>query len=107
MGSGPIHTRAPSKIFWRVVRGMLPHKTSRGNSALERLACFEGVPAPYDKVKSIVVPLALKVLRKPHGRAVTKLGPLASRLGWKYERALKDLESKRIDTALNRNKKTL
>merc|ERR1712118_612553 len=95
MGSGPIHTRAPSKIFWRVVRGMLPHKTSRGNSALERLACFEGVPTPYDKVKSVVVPYALRVLRKPHGRAVTKLGPLSSSVGWKHEAIITAFEASR------------
>ena len=28
------HYRAPSRIFWRTVRGMLPHKTSRGAAAL-------------------------------------------------------------------------
>merc|ERR1712110_1244566 len=74
--SGPIHLRAPSKRFLRVVRGMMPHKTVYGSSALNRLACFEGVPAPYDKVKLVVLPQALKVLRKPHGRAVTRLGSL-------------------------------
>lgn len=29
--------RAPSRIFWRTVRGMLPHKTKRGAEALNRL----------------------------------------------------------------------
>ena len=24
---GPYHYKAPSKMFWRAVRGMLPHKT--------------------------------------------------------------------------------
>ena len=28
------HYRAPSRIFWRTVRGMLPHKTPRGAAAL-------------------------------------------------------------------------
>ena len=28
------HFRAPSRIFWRSVRGMLPHKTPRGAIAL-------------------------------------------------------------------------
>merc|ERR1719150_2110071 len=27
-GRGPFHFRAPSKQFWRVIRGMLPHKTT-------------------------------------------------------------------------------
>lgn len=47
--------RAPSRILWRTVRGMIPHKTPRGAAALERLKAFEGVPAPYDKVRHAVL----------------------------------------------------
>ena len=39
---GPYHFRAPSKIFWKAVRGMLPHKLHRGKEALDRLKTFEG-----------------------------------------------------------------
>merc|ERR1712241_1106236 len=39
---GPFHFRAPSKIFWRTVRGMIAHKTERGKLALKRLQTFEG-----------------------------------------------------------------
>merc|ERR1711973_923215 len=56
---GPFHFRAPSKIFWRTVRGMTPHKTERGKDALKRLQTFEGVPPPYDKKKLMVIPSAL------------------------------------------------
>ena len=35
---GPYHFRAPSKILWRTIRGMIPHKTKRGMEALNRLA---------------------------------------------------------------------
>jgi large subunit ribosomal protein L13Ae len=31
---GFVHYRSPSRIFWRVVRGMLPRKTARGAAAL-------------------------------------------------------------------------
>ena len=41
---------APSRILWRTIRGMIPHKTQRGAAALDRLKAFEGVPHPYDKV---------------------------------------------------------
>jgi large subunit ribosomal protein L13Ae len=34
---GPFHYRAPSRILWRTIRGMVPHKTFRGAQALERL----------------------------------------------------------------------
>lgn len=39
---GPIHYRAPSRMLWRTIRGMLPHKTARGTAALQRLkVCFK------------------------------------------------------------------
>ena len=44
---GPIHERAPSKWFARVVRGMLPTKNRRSREAQARLKTFEGVPPPY------------------------------------------------------------
>ena len=61
--------RAPSKIFWRTVRGMLPHKTVRGKHALDTLKAYEGIPPKYDRVKRMVIPsamrhLALKTRRK-------------------------------------------
>lgn len=34
----------------RCLAGMLPHKTKRGQAALERLKVFDGIPPPYDKV---------------------------------------------------------
>jgi large subunit ribosomal protein L13Ae len=66
--SGPFHHRAPSKILFRAIRGMVPHKSARGTAALERLKLFEGVPPPYDRKKRMVVPEALRVLRLKPGR---------------------------------------
>jgi large subunit ribosomal protein L13Ae len=60
---GPFHLRAPSKILWRTVRGMLPHKTVKGKTALNRLTVFEGIPAPYDTMKRVVVPQAMRAIR--------------------------------------------
>merc|ERR1711871_336251 len=71
---GPYHYRAPAKIMWRVIRGMIPHKTARGAAALDRLKTFEGIPHPYDKMKRLCIPAALKVIHlKPH-RKFTVLG---------------------------------
>ena len=72
---GPFHFRAPGKIFWRTVRGMVPHKTERGKAAMKRLVTYEGIPPPYDKKKRMVVPAALKVLRLKPGRKVRKPFP--------------------------------
>lgn len=82
---GPFHFRAPSKIFWRTVRGMIPHKTARGAAAMERLKTFEGVPPPYDKKKRVVVPQALRVLRLKPGRKYCSVGRLGHEFGWKYQ----------------------
>uniref|UniRef100_A0A3P9B930 Large ribosomal subunit protein uL13 n=1 Tax=Maylandia zebra TaxID=106582 RepID=A0A3P9B930_9CICH len=94
---GPYHFRAPSKIFWRTVRGMLPHKTKRGQAALERLKVFDGIPPPYDKRKRMVVP------------AFALLGRLAHEVGWKYQAITATLEEKRKEKSKLRytKKKTL
>merc|ERR1711904_606147 len=92
---GPIHYRSPSRIFWRTVRGMTPHKTVRGTSALSRLKCYEGVPSPYDKIKLMLVPDALTVLRKARRKNEVKLGQLSSSVGWKHFDAVDELEAKR------------
>ncbi|KAL9686783.1 hypothetical protein QQ045_031176 [Rhodiola kirilowii] len=97
----PIHFRAPEKILWRTIRGvrlstflclccqfvdgadsMIPHKTKRGGAALARLKTFVGVPPPYDKVKRMVIPDALKVLRLQAGHKNCLLGRLSSEVGW-------------------------
>merc|ERR1712002_516480 len=92
---GPFHHRAPSKVFQRIVRGMLPHKTKRGQEALKRVKAFEGVPPPYDKMKRKVVPDALKALRLRPGRKHCKLGRLSHEVGWKYQGVVATLETKR------------
>jgi large subunit ribosomal protein L13Ae len=83
--TGPFHFRAPSRIFYKTVRGMIPHKTARGAAAMERLKVFEGVPTPYDKVKRVVVPQALRVLRLKPGRKYCTVGRLSHEVGWKYQ----------------------
>merc|ERR1712176_1151351 len=89
------HFRSPSRMFWRSLRGMTPHKTSRGKAALQRLKVFEGIPYPYDQRKRMVVPEALKVARiKPH-RNTCLLGELSSHFGWERGNVVADLEAKR------------
>ena len=92
---GPIHFRAPSKMIWRCIRGMIPHKTARGTHAMEKLKVFEGVPPPYDKVKRMVIPDGLKVKRLHPRRNFTDLGRLATEVGWKYAETIATLEEKR------------
>ncbi|PNS20137.1 ribosomal protein L13 [Sphaceloma murrayae] len=82
-------------MFWRTVRGMIPHKTARGAAAMERLKTFEGVPPPYDTKKRVVVPQALRVLRLKPGRKYCTVGRLGHEFGWKYQDVVSRLEEKR------------
>ncbi len=90
-----VHYKAPSRIFWRAVRGMLPHKTSIGSAALGRLKIFEGVPAPYDTKKRQVVPDALRCVKLSSFRKFCKLGDLSSQVGWNKQSLVEKLEGKR------------
>jgi len=92
---GPFHFRAPSKIFKRIVRGMVPHKTERGKQSLVRLQTFEGIPTPYDKQKRLIVPSSLRTLRLKPRRRFTELGRLSSEVGWQYRTVVATLEKKR------------
>jgi len=92
---GPWHYRSPSKILWRVIRGMIPHKTERGKAALDRLKSFEGIPHPFNRLKRQVIPAAFKNLRLRPGRKFCRLGDLASESGWKHGALVGTLEAKR------------
>jgi large subunit ribosomal protein L13Ae len=97
--SGPYHFKAPSRMFWRAVRGMLPHKTQRGKAALERLKIFEGIPHPYSLKKRRVVPIALKAVRLQAGRKSCLLGDLSKEIGWNHGQTVAKLEKKREERA--------
>jgi len=92
---GPFHFRAPARIFYKTVRGMIPHKTARGAAAMERLKVFEGIPPPYDKKQRMVVPQALRILRLKPGRKYCTVGRLAHEVGWKYQDVVARLEERR------------
>uniref|UniRef100_A0A8C4Q7Q0 Large ribosomal subunit protein uL13 n=2 Tax=Eptatretus burgeri TaxID=7764 RepID=A0A8C4Q7Q0_EPTBU len=92
---GPFHLRAPSRIFWRTVRGMLPHKTKRGQWALDRLKVYDGIPPLYQKRKRLVVPSALRLMRLNPIRKFAVLGRISHEVGWKYRGVISTLEVKR------------
>jgi large subunit ribosomal protein L13Ae len=94
-GRGPFHFKSPSLMVWRTIRGMLHQKSARGQEALARLSTFEGIPAPYDKQKRLVIPAALRVMRLKPGREYTVIGTLADSVGWKHKELLTRLEAKR------------
>jgi large subunit ribosomal protein L13Ae len=100
-----VHYRAPSRIFWRSVRGMLPHKISIGAQALGRLKIFEGVPAPYDTKKREVIPDALRAVKLSSFRKYCTLGDLSGEVGWGKKNLIANLEDKRKQRASAWHKK--
>merc|ERR1711967_176817 len=92
---GPFHHRSPADMFVRVVRGMIPHKLFRGSAAFQRVKAVEGVPEPFDQIKKVVVPDALRVTRLKPGRKFTHLGKLAAELGWGYADVVAQYEETR------------
>merc|ERR1740115_559772 len=68
------HFRSPSRMFWRIIRGMMPHKTARGAAALQRLKVF--------RIKSF--------------RHTCKVGDLANQVGWRNKAMVEKLEEKRL-----------
>ncbi|RRT45705.1 hypothetical protein BHE74_00026430 [Ensete ventricosum] len=99
---GPIHFRAPAKILWRTIRGMIPHKTKRGAAALARLKAYEGVPPPYDKTKRMVIPDALKygeleVKRKERAKVAYERRKQLTKLRLKAEKAAEEKLGSQLD----------
>merc|ERR1712050_615705 len=92
---GPFHGRSPSKMFKHVIRGMLPHKTDRGQTAFNSLKAFEGIPAPYDKMRRVICPSAYKQIKLKPTRRFAPVGRLAAETGWKYQDVIATLEAKR------------
>eukprot|EP01100_Stratorugosa_tubuloviscum_P011866 TRINITY_DN539_c0_g1_i1.p1 TRINITY_DN539_c0_g1~~TRINITY_DN539_c0_g1_i1.p1 ORF type:complete len:206 (+),score=100.09 TRINITY_DN539_c0_g1_i1:145-762(+) len=89
------HYRSPAMILWRTIRGMLPHKTARGQAALNRLNVYVGVPGKYFTTKRLVCPEALRIYRLQPHRKYTVLGRLSKEMGWKHSEAVATLEAKR------------
>ena len=92
---GPYHFRAPSKILWRTIRGMIPHKTVRGNAALKLFKAYEGVPSPYDKKQKLNLPSANRHLGLKPRRKYCTVGRLSHEVGWQYKDVVAKLEAKR------------
>lgn len=62
---------------------------------MTRLQLFEGVPPAQDKLKKMVVPAALRVLRLKPGRKFCTLKRISHEVGWGYKDVVDRLEEKR------------
>ena len=88
---GPFHFKTPSQVFWKTIRGMIPHKTFKGSDALMRLKLYDGIPRSLIKVKKFIIPYALRNIRLAPGRKFAILGEILEDIGWTRK---KDLEEK-------------
>ncbi|XP_053516643.1 60S ribosomal protein L13a-like [Artibeus jamaicensis] len=104
---GPCHFRAPSRIFWPTVRGMLPHKTKQGQAALDHLKVFDRILPPHDKKEQMVVPAALKVVHLKPTWKFAYLGCPAHEVSWKYQAVTATLEERKEAKIHHRKKKQL
>jgi len=52
---GPFYYRRPDMFIRRVVRGMIPYKTSRGALAYKRVMCYIGFPKELEQHKTTTI----------------------------------------------------
>jgi large subunit ribosomal protein L13Ae len=98
--AGPFHKRAPSDVFVKVIRNMLPIRTKRGQSALRRLIAYEGIPKNVSRTGfRVQIPKALRVNRLKPERPFTIVGNMCEHVGWKYHSIVKQLEVARKEKA--------
>ena len=93
---GPNHHVAPSAIVHRTIRGMLPHKTPKGQAALGRLKCFDGCPVSMNAKKKMYIPDALKAFKLAPRAKYSVLGNIAKECGWTKSQLINEVETKRI-----------
>jgi len=92
---GPFSITAPSRMFFRVVRGMLPHKKPRGKAAMSRISVYDGIPPRFAHVKKMKVIPAFRCIKLDPNRPYTSLGRLMANFGWTHGKLMCKLEDKR------------
>ena len=92
---GPFHYSAPSRFFYKVVRGMLPHRTPRGRKMMALLHVYDGMPPRFQHIRKVKVVTAYRHLRLDPNRPMTRLGALCSEFGWRHGPLIARLERKR------------
>lgn len=79
---GPFTHRQPDRIVRRVIRGMLPYKTTRGNDAFKRIMCYIGTPVQLREATPVRFAGA-DVSKLPTTRWVS-IGEISKELGGKW-----------------------
>lgn len=50
---GPFIPKMPDRYVRRVIRGMLPHRQTKGAEAYKRVLCYVGVPLEFKDIKPV------------------------------------------------------
>ena len=58
---GPFYPKQPQRVMKRTIKGMVPYKQHRGNTALDNVMCYDALPAEYEKADKISLARPLKV----------------------------------------------
>ena len=76
---GPYFPRRPDRYVRRTIRGMLPHKRSKGKESYKRLLVYNGVPLKYEDTKKETIAGAVaEKLKCPY----LTVGELTKEIGW-------------------------
>jgi large subunit ribosomal protein L13 len=73
---GPYYPKRPDGIFKRSIRGMIPHKTTKGREAFENVRCYVG--NPYDDAGEVLEGTSLDRLSNIK---FVSLGEISEQLG--------------------------
>lgn len=58
---GPNFPKSSERIVKRTIRGMLPYKSERGRTALQRIICYNALPQEYENSNPITMVKKVKV----------------------------------------------
>jgi len=92
---GPFSITSPSHMFFRVVRGMLPHKRKKGKRALSNISVFDGIPPRFAHIRKMKIIPAFRCIKLDPNRPYTSLGRLCTCFGWPHAKLMVKLEDKR------------
>lgn len=68
---GPYWPSSSDKLLRRIIRGMLPWKTTRGREAFRRVYCYKGPAIIERKIEGKTIELKEKTLKKPFLNFIT------------------------------------
>ena len=84
--TAPSTTRRPSRMLWRTVRGMVPHKTKRGAAAFERFKSVRGhSPAVRHGASAPSSPRRSRCSASPPGTSTASSATCPTSVGWKHQ----------------------